>query len=287
MAAALVLAVVPTFALASSSGASPNAGVARTSRNARVVGVFAMVARVTTAVGVRGEHSGQTLQRIWVTQSGKCSGSICQRLTLYRQRSAHIVERVELQRTGPGRYAGTGRFYVALSCLGRVYRLGSRVPFRITLSVTAAVRVQSVRFARKIKATYVNPARSDSTPCPLGASHDAARYTGRLASGVPSPPTASFGSEADASNETVTFTDTSRRSPDGAAIRSHTWQFGDPGSGTFNTSTRADPVHRFSAAGVYTVSLTVSDANGLTSTSTQTVDVGPQFSPSVALRGPA
>lgn len=44
-------------------------------------------------------------------------------------------------------------------------------------------------------------------------------------------------------------------------INSWNWDFGDAGSGTNNTSTLQNPQHIFSAAGTYTVQLTVSSAN--------------------------
>jgi hypothetical protein len=273
--AALALAAVPALAVASSpSAAAVSGGAARASAgNARVIGTFAMVAKVTTAVRVRGEHPGETLRRTWTIHPSDCSGSACRRLTLWRERSSGIVDRVRLHRTGRGRYAGGGIFYVALSCLGRTYPRGSRVPFAITLTIAAAVRVQAIRFARRIKATYVNRARSDDTPCPLGPSHDAARYTGTLSSPVPTPPTASFSAQVDATDATVDFTDTSQPGAGGAAIQTYQWMFGDPASGPFDTSTQADPVHQISAPGSYTVSLTVTDANELSSTSMQTVTV--------------
>lgn len=270
------LSVLPTPAGASARRSPARAEAAGASAgNARVTGVFAMNATVTSAVRVRGEHPGERLRRTWTLDPSRCHGSVCGRLRLERQRSAGIVELVRLKRTGPGRYAGSGAFDVALSCLGHVYRLGSRVPFRITLVVTAAVRVQGINFARRIKATYVNPARTDATPCPLGPSHDAARYTGTLSSPVPSPPTAAFSAAVNASDETGAFADASRRGAGGAAIRARSWTFGDPGSGVANHSTVADPTHRFSAPGTYTVTLTVTDANGLTSTTAQTVTVPP------------
>ncbi len=58
----------------------------------------------------------------------------------------------------------------------------------------------------------------------------------------------------DKSNREVTFTDASSES----AI-SWTWNFGDPGSGIDNTSTDQNPTHIFSADGIYTVTLQVSD----------------------------
>lgn len=37
------------------------------------------------------------------------------------------------------------------------------------------------------------------------------------------------------------------------------WNFGDPGSGTNNTSTLANPIHEYNAEGVYSVMLTTTD----------------------------
>ena len=62
---------------------------------------------------------------------------------------------------------------------------------------------------------------------------------------------------------TVLFQDTSSGSP-----TSWSWNFGDPASGVANTSALQNPVHTFSAAGTYTVSLTVG-----TSTATEFVTV--------------
>lgn len=42
------------------------------------------------------------------------------------------------------------------------------------------------------------------------------------------------------------------------------WNFGEPGSGASNTSTSRDGKHRYSAAGTYTVTLTVTNASGCT-----------------------
>ena len=50
------------------------------------------------------------------------------------------------------------------------------------------------------------------------------------------------------------------------------WSFGDPASSD-NSSTAQNPSHTFSAAGSYTVSLTAPDVEGVTSTTTNTVDV--------------
>jgi PKD repeat protein len=271
------VAVVVAFAGAIAAPAAParSGPSARAPRlagiDARVVGTFAMSARVTVAVNLRGERVGELLRRGWTIVPSHCRGSVCELLRLDRERSAGRHDHLTLHRVGRGRYTGRGVFFAALSCLGRIYRLGSRVPYRITLTVRGATMVEGTRFARRITASYENPRRSDATPCPLGPSHDAASYTGRASSPVPSPPAVSFSTVVDGAHDTASFTSTSRPGKGGAAIVSRRWLFGDGSSGTANTSTLVAPVHQFSAPGVYVVSLTVLDANGLSATGTHVV----------------
>ena len=63
----------------------------------------------------------------------------------------------------------------------------------------------------------------------------------------------------------VSFTD---KSTDDNGVVSHSWTFGDG-----NSSTQASPNHTYSADGNYQVSLTVSDAQGLTDSVSATVTV--------------
>jgi PKD repeat protein len=64
------------------------------------------------------------------------------------------------------------------------------------------------------------------------------------------------------------------------------WSFGDPGSGTANTSTIQNPAHQFSASGVYNVVLTTSDFTGCTYTSVQPVFVDSTYiSDSLSITG--
>ncbi len=251
------------------SVASPDARAAGI--NARVTGTFTMRAQVTKAVNVRGEHAGQRLTRKWVIVPRRCDGSICKTLELDRQRSANRHSRITLHRTGPGRFSGTGVFYVGLRCFGRVYRRGSRAPYKITLKVVTATEVGGVMFAQRISASYVNRARTDATRCPLGPSHDAAKYTGRLKSRLPTAPVARFSVSVDGANDVATFTDLSHRTRRGALLVSRLWNFGDRASGALDTSTLADPTHQFSAPGDYLVTLTETNASGLNSTKTETV----------------
>jgi PKD repeat protein len=239
--------------------------------DARTTGTFEMLARVTAAKNVPGEHVGQSLRRRWLISPQSCTGSVCQALELDRERSAGIDESLTLHRVAAGTYRGASSFYVALRCRNRTYTHGSRVPYRITLTVNSAVTVQGIAFARTITATYQNSKRSDSTPCVLDRSHDAARYTGSATSAIPFPPVASFTTQLDGAMDSASFTDTSISAAAGAQIVSTQWSFGDPASGASDSSSEAAPSHKFSGPGLYTVMLTVTDANGLSSTTTQPI----------------
>ena len=73
------------------------------------------------------------------------------------------------------------------------------------------------------------------------------------------PPTANFTFQpaAPTIGTNVTFTDGSSGSP-----TSWAWNFGDPASGTSNTSNAQNPTHAFLSAGTYTVSLTATNGSG-------------------------
>jgi PKD repeat protein len=244
---------------------------ARAAVDARVLGTFSMRAKVTTAVDVLGEYPGEVLTRRWLIVERDCAGDVCRVLEVDRERGQGLYSRVQLRRVGPGRYAGRGVFYAALSCGGEVYSMGSRVPYEITLTIVGTTMVDGVRFARRIGATYVNRSRRDSTPCPLGPSHDAATYTGSDTSALPTPAHASFTSQVQPITQSVSFTNTSVATHSGGRIVSRMWRFGDPAAGAANGSTRKRPMHVYAAPGSYLVTLAVTNANGLTSTSKQIV----------------
>ncbi|WP_285657069.1 PKD domain-containing protein, partial [Allomuricauda sp. NBRC 101325] len=61
---------------------------------------------------------------------------------------------------------------------------------------------------------------------------------------------------------------TGSNSTDDVGITSYSWDFGDGG-----TSTEADPVHTYTAAGSYEASLTVTDGDGQTDSGTLTINV--------------
>jgi PKD repeat protein len=273
-AAVLVVAAGPAPAAgpARAAGPAPVAGPARAAgvADARISTTYVMHGRIVTAVRVRGEHRGQSITRRWIFTGMGCTGSVCLRLRLRRQRSAHRFDRLTLSRVGVGSYAGRGRFTSALRCRGRRYPHALVVPYTVTVQVTQVAPVEGIAFAGQLSAAYTNRRRIDHTRCPLGPSHDAAQYTG-VAAPLPSPPAAAFQVAPHPADDSATFTDTSTRGAGGAPIVGRQWQFGDPASGAANTATTSPATHTFSAPGVYQVSLTVTDANGLSATSTQTV----------------
>jgi PKD repeat protein len=61
-----------------------------------------------------------------------------------------------------------------------------------------------------------------------------------------------------------------------ASIASWAWNFGEPSSGTFNTSTLQNPAHTYSAPGLYTVILTVTNSNSCTHDTTKQITVNPR-----------
>lgn len=74
--------------------------------------------------------------------------------------------------------------------------------------------------------------------------------------------------------EAVNFYDLSTFLPF-VTITDWSWDFGDPASGTDNTSTSQDPSHTFSMPGTYTVTLTTTADSGCTSTVSKEVTVLP------------
>jgi hypothetical protein len=156
----------------------------------RIDGTFAMNARITTAVHVRGEHRGEHIQRTWTITPIDCAlgPAACPELQLVRRRANGQQLTIVLGRRADGAYRGSGVFFVPLRCRNQIYAHGSRARYRITLRATSSVQIGYVALATALRASYFNGSRRDLTPCPLGPSHDAALYTGRFVP-PPAPPT--------------------------------------------------------------------------------------------------
>jgi hypothetical protein len=236
----------------------------------RLQGTWTMDGHVTRAKGVRGEHRGQRVRRTWVFASS-CPSGACRTVNLLRERAGGNGVALVLKRKRTNRYAGRGRFFFGLRCNGQTYPRGGIAYYTLRLNVTGVTQVQNAQFATAITAAYTNGRRVNRTPCPGALGRDAGRYAGALTSAVPAPPAADFESSPAFPN-TATFTDRSS-SPTGAAIVGWSWNFGDPQSGAANASAERNPSHQYAAPGTYTVTLTVTDANGLTGTVSRQVVV--------------
>ncbi|MEZ4922088.1 MAG: PKD domain-containing protein [Crocinitomicaceae bacterium] len=86
---------------------------------------------------------------------------------------------------------------------------------------------------------------------------------------LPPYPTAGFTFTNQCDGNAMNFTDNSTITAPGT-ITGYSWDFGDG-----NTSTAQNPSNNYASDGTYTVSLTVTDNNGCTNTSTQNVTVYP------------
>ncbi len=94
------------------------------------------------------------------------------------------------------------------------------------------------------------------------------------------PPTVDFFTSPDTTcfgEMTAFFTDPSVTLI--AEVVSYAWNFGDPASGINDTSNLQDPVHMYTAPGVYTVKLTIVNMDGCENSSIHTVEIN---SPPVA-----
>ena len=103
-------------------------------------------------------------------------------------------------------------------------------------------------------------------------------FTANLTFASPTPPSASF--SAAQWSGCAPFTATFYNASSGGT-GSYAWNFGDPLSGIYNTSSACSPVHTFNNPGTYTVQLTFT-VNGNPYTVTHTVTVHPRPNPNIA-----
>jgi PKD repeat protein len=88
-------------------------------------------------------------------------------------------------------------------------------------------------------------------------------------------PLALFGYSGTCEDESVNFINQSTNNG-GTAIAGYNWNFGDPASGTANTSVQANPVHIYMNTGTYTVTLVVTNSNGCTNAYEDEVFINPK-----------
>lgn len=173
-------AVLAGLATAAGLGTPPSGAVAAPPNpllaQARLGGVWAMLGRVTKAVGVPGEHRGETVSRAW-TFTPLCPFGQCRTIALQRNRQGGTDSLILTLRRA-GYYTGTSFFYAPVRCHRRSWRKGELVPFTITVRITAAVATSAAVDATRITATYRNRKRIGLTRCVAAPSYDSARYVG-------------------------------------------------------------------------------------------------------------
>ncbi len=148
--------------------------------HARLKGQFLLAGRITQATNVLGERKGQTVLRTWTFTPG-CAKGACRTVHLTRPRQTG-TDRILLTRTTPGSYRGSGSFYAPLRCGGRTWNRGESVPFTVSVTVSAALKMRAGTVATRVTATYTNRQRFNHTPCVTAPSSDAASYHGHLVS---------------------------------------------------------------------------------------------------------
>jgi hypothetical protein len=146
---------------------------------ARLQGFFTASGTVTKALNVSGETVGEHVQRLWAFVP-TCAGARCA-VRLVRQRSQGY-DRLVLHPFGPGLYKGNDSFYAPVNCAGRTIARGEKVPFTITVRITAvAAQPDGSVLVTGFRATYRNPSRTGLTRCFSPPSHDSATYVGATA----------------------------------------------------------------------------------------------------------
>ncbi len=92
-------------------------------------------------------------------------------------------------------------------------------------------------------------------------------------------PAADFAVSSSCEGSIASFTNTSA-TPSGSTINTSYWEFGDGG-----TSSLPDPQHTYTAAGIYTVTLTITNSNGCINTKQRQVTVYPKPEPEFSYTG--
>ena len=176
---------------------------------------------------------------------------------------AGIVRWCEITREN-GRWSGTLRYR-----LGR-WRYVMHWNFRVTAWVHWNGKRYAKRIAGRMRGSFAN-----------GESKPRWRFIGRRLD-PPEPPLAAFDYEppnpsVGAATNTVSFDERSYDRGPGVhgKIVSYAWDFGDPFSGAANTSAQRSASHTFALPGVYSVTLTVTDDDGMADSMTRNLTVAP------------
>ncbi|MEI6172318.1 MAG: PKD domain-containing protein [Bacteroidota bacterium] len=97
-------------------------------------------------------------------------------------------------------------------------------------------------------------------------------YLEKTVNSIPSPKANFTTSGSLCLGQSVQFNDLSQNNG-GGSLQSWNWNFGDPLSGTDNTSTLQNPQHAFTSSGAYNVRLTVASMNGCSKDTTISINI--------------
>ena len=245
-----------------SSGTGNTINPASASTNAAGVATFAFSSTVAEAKTITATAGGVVLDQTATVSVGKANSTT--RITSDEPDASIVNDDVRVEYTVTGSGGGTPTGTVTVTVSG-----GTE-----TCSGTVADGFCSIKLVvpgnrRQLTATYSGDERFNGS-----SDNENHRVNAPVAN---NPPVAAFSSSCTAL--ACQFTD---GSSDDKGVTSWSWNFGDVASGANNTSTTQSPPHTFSAAGTYTVTLIVSDAEGATSTKTNTVTVSAANNPPVA-----
>ena len=212
-------------------GLAPLRALAHRGIDARLQGNFAMRGTLTYVDHVFGEHAGSTSRKVDLLPDC-AAGPVQAGSAGAPPRSRHQLDVLTLYRRGTRPIRRERALLAPLRCGGSVEVRRDRDGDDHPPDHGNATSGQS-RFATELRATYVNPQRTNLTRCPGGIGHDAATYAGR-SSPLPRPPTASF----TATRTCDEHRDVYRRSHPAAAVRRSS-----PGRGTSATHSRPTTLH--------------------------------------------
>jgi len=183
------------------------------------------------------------------------------------------------------RLPGGGHPVIAFSRSGRIYSgtartrmrcAGGRVRARVTDRFQISSRVR--RNGRRLAANLSGDAILRGT-CNGAAARLVVRWTA-VRNDLPEPPTPGFTTAPDpvslkADGGLATFEDTSVDDLDGGEVVGWQWDFGDPASGASNVATGPRVTHTYTTVGTFTVTLTVTDDDGLRASVSDVISVEP------------
>jgi PKD domain len=243
--------------------AAPAADAARTPP--AIEGAWSAKFDVVDATGRARPHEGKSTQSALPVFT--CSGPCAARLRF--DLPGRVQADVRHQRGRLGIYKATRRG--KLRCAS-----GRRVDAQVIsrFKVTHAVRRAGRRLADQMSGTVRLSGTCGGRASTLSVSWAATR------SDIPEAPTAGFTLGPDpvsltADGGVVSFTDTSVDDIDGGTIVSRVWEFGDPASGDANVAEGTLASHRYTTIGTFTVRLTVTDDDGLSTSVADVVSVEP------------